>query len=52
MTKTFLTLRKLLLEHKMLTPATMRREAYTEFLRQAVSTTFITITDSEHPSAE
>merc|ERR1712037_823058 len=25
--------RKLLLEHKMLTPATMRREAYTEFLR-------------------
>jgi len=26
-------IRKLLLEHKMLTPATMRREAYTEFLR-------------------
>ena len=49
-TKTFLymttaTLRKLLLEHKMLTPATMRREAYTEFLRQAASTTSTTLTD-------
>ena len=41
------TLRKLLLEHKMLTPATMRREAYTEFLRQAAYTTSITLTDTE-----
>jgi ankyrin repeat/BTB/POZ domain-containing protein 1 len=30
-------IRKLLLEHKMLTPATMRREAYTEFLRRLFS---------------
>jgi len=30
-------IRKLLLEHKMLTPTTMRREAYTEFLRRLLA---------------